>query len=651
MKLLTSLEKFTVYLIVFLLVLCVVPVLPAAFILPKEILLTSGVAFLLLIWSIKLVAKGRLDFSTGKFDLAVLLLALSYLASAVLKTPNKMEAFWLPGIATFVIASTLFYFLINQLTKESKEKVSQVIFASATVFSLLVLFGTTGLSAKIPQLPELMKTATFNTLGSSLQAAIFLAVGVPLGIGPILKQKDLAVKLFSTVCLTIVILALLVSVKNTLPTKEQSFGVLDLNSSWQISVEALKTSPVLGIGPGNYLTAFRRWRPLTFNQTDYWANYFTSGGNFYLTVLTEAGLAAVISLILLLAAVYKRSLKNNFKEGKLISLVLLLVLFAFFPISAPIIVLLFVFLALNSGSEEKMFHVNFLAQSGDASGFASRIPSFIVSLPVIALVFAFVYLGSRYSLAEYKFKKALDSLVKNEAKATYDLIGAAIRLNPKVDRYRFSYSQINLALAGGIAQKKDLTDADRTAVTQLIQQSIQEAKAAVVLNPTRSDNWSLLANTYRSIMAFAQGADTFTVQSVQQAIALDPINPNLRIYLGGVYYALGRFDDAIEAFKLAILAKPDLANAHYNLSAAFREKGDIEKAISEMNVVLGLVKLDSPDYKLAKDELANMEKKRPSSAKAPEEQAGDLTPPQKAPEPVIKPPIELPEEVTPPASP
>ncbi len=101
----------------------------------------------------------------------------------------------------------------------------------------------------------------------------------------------------------------------------------------------------------------------------------------------------------------------------------------------------------------------------------------------------------------------------------------------------------------------------------------------LALNPPRSGNWELLADTYRAIIPLAEGSDQFAIQSYNQAIALDPINPNLRIKLGGVFFALGDYDSAIEAFRTAVLAKPDLANSHFNLAVAYREVGEIDKAV------------------------------------------------------------------------
>ena len=247
-------------------------------------------------------------------------------------------------------------------------------------------------------------------------------------------------------------------------------------------------------------------------------------------------------------------------------------------------------------------------------------------------------------------KKSLDALNKNDGNKTYDLMRKAISQNGRVDRYHVLFSQVNLALANSIAQNPkgengQLSDDQRNSVTQLIQQAISEAKAAVALNPSRSENWALLADTYRSVMAFAKGSDKFAIQSYNQAIALDPINTKLRLSLGGVYYALGDYDSAIDTLKLAVLTKPDFANARYNLAIAYRDKGETEKAINEMTIVLSLLDKDSQDYKLAKKELDNLETKKTTKTETAEGE--NLTPPQQT-EKVVQPPIELPNEAQPP---
>ena len=99
-------------------------------------------------------------------------------------------------------------------------------------------------------------------------------------------------------------------------------------------------------------------------------------------------------------------------------------------------------------------------------------------------------------------------------------------------------------------------------------------------------------------------------------------------------------------FSTAVTVKNDLLNAHYNLSAAYREKGEVQKAIDEMSIVLSLVEKDSPDFELATGELDALKKRLPSEETLG---TGNLTPPLPAEEQVITPPLELPEEASPPA--
>ena len=73
--------------------------------------------------------------------------------------------------------------------------------------------------------------------------------------------------------------------------------------------------PILGVGPGNYITAFNRYRPLTYNQGDLWAARFTTASNFYFTALTETGLLGAAGFILLLLAIF-RFLRADIKQKR-----------------------------------------------------------------------------------------------------------------------------------------------------------------------------------------------------------------------------------------------------------------------------------------------------------------------------------------------
>ena len=674
-KLFAQIEKYIIYAIVLLLPFFTLSISPNPYVVSKLALLFYGLILVLLVRAVRVVTSGKLEFSVAKYDLPVAIIGISYILATLLKTPNKMEALLLPGITTVTVGAILIYYLLNQLKDDEKSIVARLLVLSGSVFSVLTLLSFAKIFEKIPQLPGFFKAQGFTPEGGFLPSAIFLFTLLPLGIAAVLSAKDSAKKIVYGVSTFIVLLGLLVSVYNLLPGRTFSPRFPGYSTSWSIAVDALKESPLFGTGPGNYITAFNRFRPLAYNQTDLWAIKFATASSYFLTVLTEAGLLGIAGFILLFYSLYKTA-RKEFREMKLVkwgftgmanmvSLVMVSLLLLFFPATLLIIAVLFIYLALSTKTHKTS--LNLLAQGSQETHtgvistqqVASRFPALLISVPVILVLLFSGYRGSKILLGEYKFKKALDALVKNDATGTYDTMREAIRLNPRVDRYHSAFSRVNLIIANAIAQRAQtvqgkegepatISEQERTTISQLVQQAISEGKATVALNPLRSGNWEILAQTYRAIMPLAQGADQFTVQTYRQAVALDPINPNLRIALGGVHYALKDYDGAVRIFELAAATKNDFANAHFNFAFALRDAGKLDRAIQEMTLVLSLITdKEGNDYKIAKQALDDLQAKKKAEAPAGEE----LNPPQAAEEPVIQPPIDLPEGSEPPEAP
>jgi tetratricopeptide (TPR) repeat protein len=615
------------------------PGFPSPFYIPKEIFAAAILSLALLASFIKSIIKGEVKFSTGKFDIGVILIIIAYLVSSVFATQNKMEAFFYPGTTTFMVFTGVFYLIINQLSKKGKNEVLMALFASGILLTLSVIFTKLGVFVKIPQLPAYMKDATFNPMGAGLQSLVYLLALLPIGITQIIKDKDLVKRIFFGVASAVLIFGIIVMGSDMLPGKPQAPILPTWQTSWSILIDTIKQNPFLGTGPGNYLSAFNLYRPIAYNAGNLWQVRFSSANNFYFTLITEVGLIGLAALVVFLVGVYKK-LSHDFvgKNWSEISLAIVIVAMAVVPAAPSLIFLLMALLAVFSASEEKSATI--------ATG---KVPASIVAAPVFLGVIALWFFGLKAVRAENYYNKALVALAANDAKNTYDYLVKAETLNPYVDRYHASVAQVDMALANSIASKKDITDSDKNTITQLVQQSISEGKATVALNPVRAGNWEVLAQIYRSIMSFAQGADQFSIQTYTQAVALDPINPDLRIALGGTYYALGDYDNAVNAFQLATVAKNDLANAHYNLAAAYAAKKDYQKAITEMTTVLSLVPKDSEDYKTATTVMDQLKAQKPAdTGKATTE---NLTTPQKVQESNIEPPITLPQEATPPATP
>src|SRR4030067_2036381 len=100
---LEKIETYILYTVIFILFIIVLPVSPNPFVVSKLIVLVYGLALALLVFAIKIFLQGKLELKIANFDLAVILIAISYILSTILRSPNKMEALLLPGTTTIVI--------------------------------------------------------------------------------------------------------------------------------------------------------------------------------------------------------------------------------------------------------------------------------------------------------------------------------------------------------------------------------------------------------------------------------------------------------------------------------------------------------------------------------------------------------------------
>lgn len=407
-------------------------------------------------------------------------------------------------------------------------------------------------------------------------------------------------------------------------------------TSWKVSVSAFRDSPFWGTGPSTYLFDFTNYKPIEFNSSPVWNLRFDSAFNEYLQVLATlggVGLVALLSLTALFITSAYQTYSSRRADLSYLPLALSIsglgffVILALHPGTLPVwiigLIVLACFMALNtfygeqrSWSAGKDIKNLFLSASTETIKI-DALPSVLLIVVACLALFA-SFFGGKLTLADYHHRKALNAVSQNQGLVAYNELVAAEKLNPWSDLYRTDLAQTNFALANAIAAAKgptdaspsgSLTDQDKQNIQVLIQQSINEARTAVTLSPRSAINWEILALLYRQIAGVAQNALLFSLDSYGRAIQNDPLNPILRVNVGGVYYAVQNYDLAIRFFIDSINLKPDFANGYYNLSVALRDKGDLNGAVTTAEKVLTLVEVSSPDYKIATDYLNELKSK------------------------------------------
>lgn len=584
---------YIIYFFVFLFPLFFLPIVSDSYEFPKMILLFVFCLILLLLFAVKIIKEKQLKWAPSGFGLGLFLFFLLSLISALFQAPNFISAITSSlGTATFAALSLYYFFLVNHLDENAREKLTDVLIFSAgliSVYSLLISFKVLPLSVNTPS-GSLLFTAIYMGIMTVLTLFRFLAG---------LKKDDAKTKQIGLFLFLIINLTGFLSIIYHLST-DQKIILLPHYFGWLIVLEVFKglKTLFLGVGPGNFLSAFTLAKPLAINSSPVWYVLFTSSSSYLFTLITEMGFLTVVLFLFFLFRTV-RNLLRKIAPAETAALLVCLVVMAILPINTTILFLTVTLMAV-SAKKGKEIRLN-LKQTGNLI--------YLFSVPFILFSAVSVYLISQLFLGEFYFKKSLEAVSSNNGNLVYQLQIKAINSNPYNDRFHLAFSQTNLALANAIAAKKEYTGEDKQNIPRLVQQAIDQAKIATVLNKTNIFNWDNLAKTYASLVTFASESDKWAIQSYEQRILLDPQNPDGYISLGGLYLSLKNPDGAQKAFRKAIFLKPDFANAHYNLGLALSQMNQFEEAYKEMQTALAYIPTGSENAKMVAAEMTVLEEK------------------------------------------
>ncbi len=651
---LSTLKSIVVTILVVITPLFFLPLTQEFFIINKLYFLSFGAVILLGISGLELLISKKIVWHKKPFDTGVFLLLITTGLSILISSPNKVQALVNSnyGLVMLVSFAILYYYL-----SRSHRPYSYFLGLSASIISVLsiLFFFQPFKSINLPVYFQFLKNPFFTPVGSYLDLVIFLGFVVILEIGTLLSNKKNSLSVITLTLTTLGFLLTLYAIFQ--PSSSVALVLPPVKQSWFAAVEILK-SPVqalFGVGVDNFASLFTRAKDISYNQSPalWQINTFAVSRSTFLHVFSEAGLFGLVSLLLLIIGVVTKVKPSTKNALFLPSLFLLLVMFML-PPSFFVFFLFFILLSLIMSSHDEP------ATPATVMNLAEMVPIYL-GLATMLLLFilgAFFLLGRGY-LAEFTFKKSLDAIPKNDAQNLYENQRQAVILNPFIERFHANFAQTNLLIANNVANrisqtqvknpKAPISEQDRQIISQAVQAAINEAKSTVALNSQKSTNWEVLASIYRNVLNVAQGADVWTISSYQRAIILDPQNPLYRLNLGGVYYSLNSFDEALKMFEQTTALKSDWPNAYYNLAWSAFQKTDYPRAVREMQTVLSLLnpKRDEADYLRAQKDLTEFKKKLPveETSTAPASAPQQLSLP--TPQPTLEPRLKLPKEASP----
>ena len=402
---------------------------------------------------------------------------------------------------------------------------------------------------------------------------------------------------------------------------------LPLADSWKVSASSLRDVPFMGTGPSTYSFNFTAYKPAEFNTYPYWNFAFDTAYNEIFQTIGTLGVLGLVALLIIAFVVLKYAKRNIFIHraesgdedmhiilpslalASVVSMVLLLLHATTLVSLVMTLFILAAFMMAQKPIREKVMEFSMGIKATTSGDNKFDLFPIIIFIVFIIIATPFMFRVVKAAQADYYHRQALNQSNQNGT-LTYEYLQKAETLNPNIALYRVDLAQTNFALANAIAAQKGpteenpegtLTDQDRQTIQTLLSQAINEGRAAVVLSPRSATNWEVLATIYRNITGVAQNSLDFSLAAYGQAIQRDPLNPALRVNVGGIYFAGQNYELAARFFSDAANLKPDYANAYFNLAITFRETGDIKNAVLIAQQLVNMLSdnPDSQDYKTA----------------------------------------------------
>jgi tetratricopeptide (TPR) repeat protein len=606
------------------------------------LLILSSVAFLA--WAVKIILKDqKISFNLNLLDFSVLFFVLVNILSTIFSLDSYISLFGSYGVfsngLSSVLALSVVYFLIRDITSENKEivkKLLKVFFSSFSLVVIISLFSVLGLGQKLNIDNAAIQQKIFNPVSFSLEGlSVFIALGSVLLTGIITSsvfKKDKLLKILLALSVFLLLIIDIVPAWIVLLAGLSTFTIfgligrsfksnihqlllpiflviiailfilIDLGSAsflsfpqeqylnYEFSYEVANgtiqegnKNLLIGSGLGTWENDFLKNRSVKFNEESVlWQSRLSRAGNYIAELVATTGIVGSLSyLSLILFSLYGFFLLEEKKKALPYISGLIAVLasqFVYYQTSSLAFLGWFI-LGIGAIAWKDALGKKFAFQKTLSE---SKLPELNLGFSVLLILLSLAVIGGLFfstkeALADYYYIKA--QRVEDDLDTSISYLKKSINQNPYRVYYRNLLSQVYLNQAfeeyGKPAEEQN---------TMIIQGKINQILSQIEVLETDFGNhvsaWEIIGLVRRDIQGSTEGA----IEAFKKALQLDPKNPTVYTEVGNLYAGLGDLDKARENYQKAQELKSNYYNA-YLLEALSYEEDNPEKTIEELKVV------------------------------------------------------------------
>lgn len=366
----------------------------------------------------------------------------------------------------------------------------------------------------------------------------------------------------------------------------------------EVAREVLTESPVLGVGPNQFVDAWRLYKDPSILESPFWNTAFPSGSSYLSTALVTTGVLGATLWLLFFGSLVYYGIRFQMRSAALhatwrfigsASFVGAMYIWGLtFFASPPGYLLLLgagltgMFLGAYARGVEAPVHVVSVANA--------RVYGVLLVIAVVAVVGAsagsLFLVGKQYiSLVHFNAANA-DAEAANVSEVVARLEQAyATFANDEYLRAAAQYRLQELTALLETAGEEDVTDR----AAEIAQAGLAAAGRAVALDPGAPRNHLVEAQLMGTLAAAGvEGARSRAADAVDRARQYDPHNPAIDLFAAQLAFAAGENDRAREHAQAAVEKKPNYVAALLFLTDIDIAEDNLDAALARAESILSL---------------------------------------------------------------